>query len=292
MTYVTGRHPDLESLFARAAARVSECAADWNVADSQIVDTLRRSVASWGGIDRGESPATYLNSLRADDLALAIACRAGVTAAWDRFIAEYRPILYAAARAITREESAARELADSLWAELYGIEIRDGQRRSLLDYFHGRSSLATWLRTIVAQRHIDQVRENARFDSIERAAEPQIAADCEDPQHPILHRVLESVLNDALRALSPRDQARLRYYYCDQLTVRQIGRIFGEHASNVSRKLERTRSELHDRVETALRSGHRLSDEQIQLCYDRAGEKLVFHLAAALSGAGAAQGVK
>jgi RNA polymerase sigma-70 factor (ECF subfamily) len=290
MTDVTSRHPDLESLFARAAARVSECAADWIVADSQIVDTLRRSVASWGGIDRGESPAAYLGTLRLDDLALAIACRAGVAAAWDRIIGEYRPILYAAARAMTREEPAARELADSLWAELYGIEIRDGQRRSLLDYFHGRSSLATWLRTIIAQRHIDQVRENARFDSIERAAEPQIATDCEDPQHPTLLRVLESVLNDALRALMLRDQARLRYYYCDLLTVRQIGRILGEHASTVSRKLERTRSELRDGVEMALRSGHRLSDEQIQLCYDRAGEKLVFNLAATL--AGASQGVK
>ncbi len=43
-------------------------------------------------------------------------------------------------------DSKAREMADSLYADLYGLrESSDGSRRSLFDYFHGRSKLSTWL---------------------------------------------------------------------------------------------------------------------------------------------------
>ena len=56
-------------------------------------------------------------------------------------------------------EARARELADSLYAELYGLNGAGGARgRALLDYFHGRSKLATWLRTVLAQRHVDALR--------------------------------------------------------------------------------------------------------------------------------------
>jgi len=283
MAPVTREDSDLNSLYFRTAVRIGKCGTERNLSGDQIADALKRSVESWGGIDRGESPAAYLDALRAEDLALAIACRSGAPAAWDRFIALYRPVVYAAARSLTREEAAARDIADSLWADLYGIEVRNGKRRSLLDYFHGRSSLATWLRAIVARRHIDFVRANSRLEPIERASEPQAPADYDDPQHAALLDLLNTVLNDALRALPLRDQARLRHFYCDQLTVRQIGRILNEHASTVSRKLDRTRAALRQTVETALRSGHRLSEEQIQLCYDRAGENLMLNLTATLS---------
>ena len=45
----------------------------------------------------------------------------------------------------------------------------DGKRgeRSLFRYFHGRSSLKTWLRTILAQRHVDCIRERRRWTSLE-----------------------------------------------------------------------------------------------------------------------------
>ncbi len=97
--------------------------------------------------------------------------------AWEGFIEKYRPLLYASARAICREEIAARELADSMWAELYGVDAKGAARRSLLDYFHGRSSLATWLRAIVAQRHyIDGNRSSRRFEPLDDAHAPKMLA--------------------------------------------------------------------------------------------------------------------
>ena len=125
-------------------------------------------VAVCGGAadERGQSGAAgpasfvlerYLKSLHLEDLALACACADGDEAAWEHFVREYRPSLYRAADALD-PSGRARELADSLYADLYGTTERAGERRSLFRYFHGRSSLPTWLRAVLAQRHVDAIR--------------------------------------------------------------------------------------------------------------------------------------
>lgn len=281
---MAGNSPaDAKRLYARAVARVVAAGAEWKISADDVADTLARSVASWGGGARGESVYTYLASIHSDDLALAIACKRGVASAWENFISTHRQILYGAARAICRDEMAAREIADSMWAELYGTEIHRGQRRSLLDYFHGRSSLRTWLRAIVAQRHIDSARVSRRFEALEKASEPQTRDDPPEPGQSRLMEIFAAVLSAALAALPARDRMRLAYYYRDELTVREIARIIGEHESTVSRKLDRTRRGLKLQVEEALRREHHMSEEQIRLCYDHAEQDAPFRLAAALS---------
>src|SRR5580704_16548397 len=107
----------------------------------------------------------YLQSLHLEDLAIACACAAGDETAWEHIVREQRPLLYRAADAID-PSGGARELADSLYADLYGLEDRDGKRQSLFRYFHGRSSLATWLRAVLAQRYIDRLRTNRRSEPL------------------------------------------------------------------------------------------------------------------------------
>ena len=63
-----------------------------------------------------------------EELALARACAAGNEAAWDVFLVRYREKLYDAARSIAPNESVARELADSLYADLFGTGTREGGR--------------------------------------------------------------------------------------------------------------------------------------------------------------------
>ena len=60
-----------------------------------------------------------------DDLELARLCVEGDERAWERFVREYRPILYRAADALDRTQGA-REIAESLYAELYGIRTTGG----------------------------------------------------------------------------------------------------------------------------------------------------------------------
>ena len=112
-----------------------------------------------------------LKTLHHADLALSCACSAGSEAAWEFFVAQFRQELYRAGRAITGSASAgdadARELADSLYADLYGLRESEGRRKSLFDYFHGRSKLGTWLRAILAQRHVDAIRRARKFEPLE-----------------------------------------------------------------------------------------------------------------------------
>src|SRR5256885_10287786 len=85
--------------------------------------------------------------------------------AWERFIRESRPLLYRAADALDRS-GGARELADSLYADLYGVTDAGRERQSLFQYFQGRSSLATWLRAVLAQRYVDRVRVQRRLEPL------------------------------------------------------------------------------------------------------------------------------
>jgi RNA polymerase sigma-70 factor (ECF subfamily) len=76
--------------------------------------------------------AGFLRSLQLRDLALAQSCALGRDKAWQQFLARFRDPLTQAAIAITRSSSLGAELADSLYAELFGLAERDGRRRSPL----------------------------------------------------------------------------------------------------------------------------------------------------------------
>src|SRR3954471_3671344 len=117
----------------------------------------------------------------AADLELARLCAAGDERAWERFVREYRPILYRAADALDRS-GAAREIADSLYADLYGIKDGERERQSLFRYFQGRSSLATWLRAVLAQRYVDRLRVQRRLEPLPDEEPPAADAEPPDPE--------------------------------------------------------------------------------------------------------------
>jgi RNA polymerase sigma-70 factor (ECF subfamily) len=198
----------------------------------------------------------FLRALHLEDLALACACERGHEGAWEHFILQYRPALYRAAAAID-SSGGGRELADSLYGELYGLKERDGERQSLFRYFHGRSSMGTWLRAILAQRHVDQVRTRHRLDPLpEEGAHdapvvPPPAADADTQRFVALVR---GALATAVARLAPRDRLRLGWYYAQEMTLAQIGRVLKEHEATVSRHLSRTRKTLREDVEHQLRA--------------------------------------
>jgi len=264
---------------ARAIGRVGMRghADKWELNADALAVTLHESVSAWArglAAPPAESAiAEYLDGLNAEDLVLACACRAGIASAWEHFVAQYRVMLRAAARALVHDELRAGDLADSLYAELYGLEERAGERRSLLGYFHGRSSLRTWLKTVIAQRFVDEYRAHQRAAAIGAAAareQPREAAMDEDPPEPDRARYVEALgeaIAIALAELKPRARMRLNFYHLEELTLKEIGGIMGEYESSVSRRLTRTRLQLRRRVGQVLRRDKGLSEEQIRLCY-------------------------
>jgi RNA polymerase sigma-70 factor (ECF subfamily) len=273
--------PALARLYSRARA------ARWNLGADILAEAAARGASKSGAVETDRVEA-YLDALHAEDLALALACKGGNSRAWEHFISSLRPPLYAAARAIAGDEMRGRELADSIWADLYGLEVRDGTRRSLLEYFHGRSSILTWLRAILAQRHVDYVRSQQRTqpldDDVEdRRIDPNSNHDqAAGPERARYVRMLSIALDLALKTLAPQDRMRMAYYYRHELSLKEIGRLMGEHESSVSRKLARTRDQLKSEIERRLRDIDLLSQDQIRLCYDFAAGDLQFDLARAL----------
>lgn len=276
----------LERLYALARGE------RWQLNKGTFQEALRRSLAQrFGGKNpSGADIGAYVQSLHLEDLALACACAAGNEAAWDYFVREFRPVLYAAARAVAGDS--ARELADSLYAELYGVTTGATieKRKSLFEYFHGRSKLSTWLRAVLAQRHVDTLRAGRRLESLDDAGQESLpgrgsvadrlasSAPPPDPERPRYVALLQETLVNVLAALEPRDRLRLSYYYVQDLTLAQIGRLLGEHEATASRKLERTRGEVRKQVESTLRDAHRLSDTQVKLCFQYAVEEWHFDL--------------
>jgi RNA polymerase sigma-70 factor len=247
-------------------------AGEWGLTLEPFAAALERSARRYFGDHRPETHEVerYLASLHLDDLAIACACAEGSNVAWDHFVREYRPVLYRAADALD-PGGGARELADSLYGELFGLTLRDGVRRSHFDYYHGRSALGTWLRAVLAQRLVDRVRVVRRTEPLpdDDAAEAVTAAAPAPAVDGRWLRALELVraaLVAAVAALAPRDRLRLSCYYAQSMTLAQIGRVLSEHEGTVSRHLTRTRKLLREHVERHLRERDRLSDAEIAEC--------------------------
>jgi len=291
--------PLTEQLFAESGAQ------SWGLMCADFASALERSARKHftGASVTSTKIKDYLRGLHLQDLALACACVTGNPAAWEYFVSTYRVYLRSAAAIILRtppDSPSACELADSLFADLYGLREGPRAEHSLFRYFHGRSSLKTWLRAVLAQRHIDGLRAGRRFTELAIEESDPRAAGAQatklrfrtdstprpdgpaDPHRERYVGLFSQTLEVALGLLDPRDKERLRLYYAEGQTLAEIGRRFGEHESSVSRNLERTRRALRLEVEQALRKGRiaanglsaqeGLSEAEISLCFEYAAE--------------------
>jgi RNA polymerase sigma-70 factor (ECF subfamily) len=254
-----------ERLYAKADA------ARWKLPAEVLTNALERSAekAFAGKTPTDPELLRYYESLHLVDVALACACAMGKESAWDHFVAEVRPALYRAADAIDATGEA-REVAQGLYAELFGLRDQGGVRQSLFRYFHGRSSLTTWLRSILAQRMVDRHREARRLEPLPDADGPVALRAAAPPANPDRERFLSAmraVLAAAIAALAPRDRLRLACYYAHNMTLAQIAALTREHEATVSRHLARTRKDIRAEVERRLRDEHRFSTAEVSECF-------------------------
>ena len=284
--------PGPPSLLAGCEAMVASLysqtgAVRWGLSQAQFVCGLERSLRKrfQEGAPSAARLEEYLLTLHVEDLALTTGCIEGSEAAWEYFVQEYRGYLRAAAGAITKASrygANPQELADSLFSDLFGL--MDGKRgeRSLFRYFHGRSSLKTWLRTVLAQRHVDHIRSRRRLESLdsEDGEKPALPSErmqrqpLQDPHRTHYLSCFTAALHHCLKLLPPGDRERLELYYARQLKLAEIGRQLGEHESSVSRNLERIRGELRALAERHLRDAFSLSDAEILQCFEYAAEEV------------------
>lgn len=192
-------------------------------------------------------------SLRIDELALARACAAGDNSAWEIFLTRFREKLYQSALRIAREDSAARELADTLYADLYGTNLRDGRRVSKLASYTGRGSLEGWLRTVLAQEYVNRYRRTKRLTSLEEESEEGVQFSAPEPEAPApVDSRLTLATDEALALLPAEDRTVLASYYLDGRTLAEIARMLGVHESTISRKLDKLAKSLRKQILSGL----------------------------------------
>lgn len=183
-------------------------------------------------------------------------------------MARFRELLYDSALGIAKEASQAKDLADSLYADLYGMSERDGARVSKLASYMGRGSLEGWLRTVVAQEFVNRYRAKKRLVSLEEEEEEgsQFAASDPGPATPVDPRVDEAV-SEALATLDSESRTILSAYYLDGRKMAEIGRMLGFHEATASRKLDRISKALRNALlEGLLKRGmsKRQADEALE----------------------------
>lgn len=210
--------------------------------------------------------AKFIDELQADDLCLIIACERGDENAWNDLVERFTTTVRSAARSASSNEDAAEDLAQSIWAELYGLRTRkDGAPASKLAYYSGRGSLAGWLRAVVGQLAIDTFRKQSRLvqteadTDLDRLAHEASVGDGQamlagipNPEESMSNRFAQADMQQALsrtvQELAAEDRLLVKLYYFDNLRLREAGAVLGVHEATASRRLTRIQTDLRKRV--------------------------------------------
>ncbi len=251
-TQLAAAPPGLESTVAELYQKSR--GADFGISAEMFSGILGEvATKSLPGAPVSEVRELYI-SLRVEELALARACASGHERAWEAFLTRYREKLYEVAGYIAKETSAARELADSLYADLYGTALRDGQRVSKLSSYTGRGSLEGWLRTVMAQEYVNRYRRTKKLVSLEEETEEGAQFASPEPEvAPAVDARVTTAIDQVLVSLPAEDRYVLAAYFLDDRTLADVARTLKVHESTISRKLDKLCKSLRKNVLAALR---------------------------------------
>ena len=265
---------DIEQLVREGAGRLLARAGGVRAFDAEaLAPRVRASVEKYLLRHKPEASAAevneFIDALHAEELVLVVACERGDERAWDDMVNRFRATVLSAARGASAGEAEAEELADSVWAELYGLrEKADGRPAGKLAYYSGCGSLGGWLRAVVGQLGVDRHRRSARLVQTEEPSEfDRAAAESHetdgwrpaaslDPETALAEsdaaRGVQEALARALGGLDAEDRLLVRLYYFDGLKLKEAGAVLGVHEATASRRLTRVHTEVRRRVEASL----------------------------------------
>jgi RNA polymerase sigma-70 factor len=241
--------PLMDDLFARCI----ENAPNFGVRRDCFKDALRRAIKKFLSADTAEplsseEVSAFLNQIQIDDLFLALACANGNERAWWEFDQQHRSYLERVARHLAKTEVDAQEVIDSVYVELYGTRVVDGERVSKFATYSGRGSLRGWLRTVVWHSLVDLHRAGHDEVSLDEMTETvgEGAAHASFADSTMLGGESEmigqiardryrgatlSALGTAFSTLDGHEKLLLLYYHVENLKLREIARLVENEAS-------------------------------------------------------------
>src|SRR5215470_1662227 len=194
--------------------------AGYGITSQQFQQIVAAVVVRYAGEASEQEQLNLIATLHVGELTLARACSAGNETAWDAFLTRFRAPLYEAAYRVAKDDATGRELADGLYADLYGMPDREGRRVSKLDFYMGRGSLEGWLRTVLAQQYVNRYRAQSKEVSLDQQVEAGVTfADRHVEIAPAPDERVTIAVVQTLAELDDEARYLLASYYLDQRTL-------------------------------------------------------------------------
>jgi RNA polymerase sigma-70 factor (ECF subfamily) len=205
----------------------------------------------------------FFRALHMQDLALARACALDIPAAWEELVATHSAVvLRAALRIAAPDEVRARELAHSLWTDLYCNAAK-------LASYTGRGALENWLKASLYQSNTNLYRSERRFTTLEESLCPvytELAP--RDLAQVEVETIIEQSLRVVLGELSAEDRFLLSAHFLDERNLAQISALLRVHESTVSRRISKLLKQLRRRMYHRLRAEGLTSDFELSIRAD------------------------
>lgn len=311
---------DCEDVLDEIFARCSENAPNFGVREDCFKNSLRKTAHKFLFRSDGESPPSleetrdFLNAIQHDDLFLAVACANGSERAWWEFDQNHRSYLERVARHLASTEIDAQEVIDTVYVELYGTRVVDGERVSKFASYSGRGSLRGWLRTVIWHSLVDLHRashdEVSLDEMTENVGEGMAHSNFAETELGGENRMIDQITHERYRKatldsiesafadLDPHEKLLLLYYHVENLKLREIARLVETptsplrdwfqrksaarennpesriHESTIMRWLEKTYSKVLGLFRDELIGKHSLKDEEIEICIELATQDL------------------
>lgn len=300
----------------------SRCASDapnFGVSEGDFKQSLRKTVNKYLFADGLNKPKTdeiktFLRELQADDLFMALACAAGNERAWWEFDHQHRSYLERVARHLASSEADAQDVVDTVYVELYGTRVVEGERVSKFATYSGRGSLRGWLRTVIWHALVDLHRTSHDEVSLDEMtenvgegythasfAEPSLGGETEMLDQLTRERYRKATLSaieNAFAGLEDHEKLLLLFYHVENMKLREIAQIAAAptsplrdwfqrksatrlekpdsriHESTIMRWLEKTYAKVLKTFRQQLTSEANFKDEEMEICLELATQDL------------------
>jgi len=215
---------------------------------------------------------------------------------------------------LARTEIDAQEVIDTVYVELYGTRVVDGERVSKFATYSGRGTLRGWLRTViwhcVVDLHrashdevsLDEMTENvgegythASFAETNLGGEDEMIEKISKDRY---RKATLTSIENAFASLDAHEKLLLLCYHVESMKLREIARLVENvdsplrgwfqrksasreenpsskiHESTIMRWLEKSYAKVLSAFHTELISTHALNEEEIEICVGLATEDL------------------
>ncbi len=308
-----------ESVMDEIFARCNENAPNYGLTIDCLKSSLRKTAEKFIIKNSSNPPSLeelkdFLLQLQADDLFLALGCAAGNERAWWEFDQQHRTYLERVARHLARTDVDAEEVVDTVYVELYGTRVVDGERVSKFSTFSGRGSLRGWLRTVIwhslvdlhrashDEISLDEMTENvgeghahSNFAETDLGGEDQMVDHLSRQRY---RKATVSSIDKAFLELDAHEKLLLLYYHVEDMKLREIARLVESptsplrdwfqrksatrdknpasriHESTIMRWLEKCYSKVLKTFRAELASTHNLTSEEVDICVELATQDL------------------